>query len=141
MTPTDFSEDPLVEQPAIALFDERGYETANCFYKKTGTSDLMLRRESAKSYADVSSIATVTGRVLVAAKSEHLQTCWPAAAAVMSGKPPFRPIVGRLGRFWSGIELLLRDCATQSCRSSQLFIQLRRSQQNIPQPRLERFRA
>jgi len=28
----DFSEDTLVEQPAIALFKELDYETINCFY-------------------------------------------------------------------------------------------------------------
>ena len=28
---TDYSEDTLVEQPAIALFSELGYDTANCF--------------------------------------------------------------------------------------------------------------
>ena len=43
---TDFSEDTLVEQPAIALFAELGYETANCFYEKTGTSDSTLGRET-----------------------------------------------------------------------------------------------
>jgi len=42
----DFSEDTLVEQPAIALFKELGYETANCFYETTGTSDSKLGRET-----------------------------------------------------------------------------------------------
>ncbi|MDA0661189.1 MAG: hypothetical protein O3C60_20500 [Planctomycetota bacterium] len=36
MTHTDYSDDTLVEQPAIALFAELGYETANCFYEKVG---------------------------------------------------------------------------------------------------------
>ena len=43
---TDFSEDTLVEQPAIALFAELGYETANCFNEKTGTTDSTLGRET-----------------------------------------------------------------------------------------------
>jgi len=43
---TDFSEDTLVEQPAIALFDELGYETANCFYEKVGGSGSTLGRET-----------------------------------------------------------------------------------------------
>ncbi len=43
---TDYSEDTLVEQPAIALFVELGYETANCFYEKVGTSDSTLGRET-----------------------------------------------------------------------------------------------
>ena len=43
---TDYSEDTLVEQPAIALFAELGYETANCFYETEGTSDSTLGRET-----------------------------------------------------------------------------------------------
>ena len=43
---TDYSEDTLVEQPAIALFSELGYDTANCFYEKVGTSDSTLGRET-----------------------------------------------------------------------------------------------
>lgn len=43
---TDFSEDTLVEQPTIALFEELGYETANCFYEKVGTSGSTLGRET-----------------------------------------------------------------------------------------------
>lgn len=43
---TDYSEDTLVEQPAIALFEELGYETANCFHEKTGTSGSTLGRET-----------------------------------------------------------------------------------------------
>ena len=43
---TDFSEDTLVEQPAIALFDELDYATANCFYEKVGTSGSTLGRET-----------------------------------------------------------------------------------------------
>jgi len=46
MTNTDYSEDTLVEQPAIALFSELGYDTANCFYEKVGTSDSTLGRET-----------------------------------------------------------------------------------------------
>ncbi len=42
----DYSEDKLVEQPAIALFEELGYETANCFREHTGTSGSTLGRET-----------------------------------------------------------------------------------------------
>ncbi|MDB4770777.1 type I restriction endonuclease subunit R [bacterium] len=42
----DYSEDTLVEQPAIALFAELGYETADCFYEKIGTTDSTLGRET-----------------------------------------------------------------------------------------------
>jgi len=43
---TEYSEDTLVEQPAIALFSELGYETGNCFYENVGTSDSTLGRET-----------------------------------------------------------------------------------------------
>ncbi len=43
---TDYSEDRLVEQPAITLFEELEYETANCFYEKVGPSHLTLGRET-----------------------------------------------------------------------------------------------
>ena len=43
---TDSFEGTLVEQPAIALVSELGYDTANCFYEKVGTSDSTLGRET-----------------------------------------------------------------------------------------------
>jgi type I restriction enzyme, R subunit len=46
MSKTDFSENTLVEQPAIALFSELGYATANCFYEKVGTTNATLGRET-----------------------------------------------------------------------------------------------
>ncbi|MEX1027390.1 MAG: type I restriction endonuclease, partial [Candidatus Paceibacterota bacterium] len=46
MAPNDYCEDTLVEQPAIALFAELGYETANCFYEKSGIGDSTLGRET-----------------------------------------------------------------------------------------------
>lgn len=46
MPNTDFSENTLVEQPAIALFGELGYATANCFYEKVGTTNATLGRET-----------------------------------------------------------------------------------------------
>ncbi len=46
MTNTDFSENTLVEQPAIALFGELGYATANCYHEKIGTSNSSLGRET-----------------------------------------------------------------------------------------------
>ena len=46
MSPTGYTEDALVEQPAIALFSEIGYDTANCFYEKVGTNDSTLGRET-----------------------------------------------------------------------------------------------
>jgi len=34
----EYTEDSLVEQPAIALFGELGWETANCFYESFNDS-------------------------------------------------------------------------------------------------------
>ena len=46
MTSTDFSENALVEQPAIALFEELGWPSANCFYEKVGSTNSTLGRET-----------------------------------------------------------------------------------------------
>ena len=46
MTSADFSEDALVEQPAIALFEELGYDAANCFGEQVGTTSSTLGRET-----------------------------------------------------------------------------------------------
>jgi type I restriction enzyme R subunit len=45
MTDSDYSENTLVEQPAIALFEELGYEFANCFAEKVGGANATLGRE------------------------------------------------------------------------------------------------
>ncbi|KAB2941881.1 MAG: type I restriction endonuclease subunit R [Candidatus Methanoperedens sp.] len=39
----DYSEDSLVEQPAIELFRKLGWETANCFYEKVGSNGTLGR--------------------------------------------------------------------------------------------------
>ena len=44
MTAIDYSENALVEQPAIALFARLGYETANCFHEEVGGTVSMLGR-------------------------------------------------------------------------------------------------
>lgn len=44
MTSNDYSEDALVEQPAIELFTELGYETANCWQERVGGEDATLGR-------------------------------------------------------------------------------------------------
>ena len=46
MTNIDFSENALVEQPAIALFGTLGYSTANCFNEQVGTTNSTLGRET-----------------------------------------------------------------------------------------------
>jgi len=46
MTSADFSEDALVERPAIALFEELGFDAANCFGEQVGTSGSTLGRET-----------------------------------------------------------------------------------------------
>ncbi|MCG2779214.1 MAG: DEAD/DEAH box helicase, partial [Desulfobacterales bacterium] len=43
---TDYSENTLVEQPAIALFEELGWETANCFYEFDQGGGSPLGRET-----------------------------------------------------------------------------------------------
>lgn len=43
---SDFSEDTLVEQPAIALFEELGYKSANCWHEKVGASDSSYGRQT-----------------------------------------------------------------------------------------------
>ena len=44
--PTDYSENTLVEQPAIALFASLEYQTANCFNEQVGGSATTLGRET-----------------------------------------------------------------------------------------------
>ena len=46
MSTSDYSENALVEQPAIALFEELGWPSANCFYEnqKCTVSRWELRR-------------------------------------------------------------------------------------------------
>jgi type I restriction enzyme, R subunit len=44
--PADYSEDSLIEQPAIALFAELGWQTANCFHERFGKNST-LGRETA----------------------------------------------------------------------------------------------
>ncbi|MFZ3384108.1 MAG: type I restriction endonuclease subunit R [Candidatus Methanoperedens sp.] len=42
----DYSEDSLVEQPAIDLFSELGWQTANCFFEKLGENGTLGRETS-----------------------------------------------------------------------------------------------
>jgi len=44
----DYSEDNLVEQPAIALFAGLGWETENCFYEKFGENSTYGRETSSE---------------------------------------------------------------------------------------------
>jgi type I restriction enzyme, R subunit len=46
MNGSDYSENALVEQPAIALFGELGWPSANCFNEKVGTTNSTLGRET-----------------------------------------------------------------------------------------------
>lgn len=46
MTTTDYSENALVEQPAIALLQELDYDFANCFQEKVGSTVSTLGRET-----------------------------------------------------------------------------------------------
>jgi type I restriction enzyme R subunit len=44
----DYSEDSLVEQPAIALFAELGWGTANCFDETLGPQGMLGRETSSE---------------------------------------------------------------------------------------------
>lgn len=45
---SDYSEDALVEQPAIELFSQLGWETANCFYEVCGPNGTLGRETTAE---------------------------------------------------------------------------------------------
>ena len=44
--PSSYTEDRLVEQPAIVLFGELGWDTANCFYETFGPTGTLGRETS-----------------------------------------------------------------------------------------------
>ena len=46
MDSTNYSENALVEKPAISLFGVLGYSAANCFYEKVGWTTSTLGRET-----------------------------------------------------------------------------------------------
>ena len=46
----EYSESTLVEQPAIELFKELGYETANCFYEQVGDNSTLGRQTTCLLY-------------------------------------------------------------------------------------------
>lgn len=41
-----FTEDSLIERPAIALFAQLGWETSNCFYETFGPAGMLGRETS-----------------------------------------------------------------------------------------------
>ena len=43
MTPSQYTEDQLVEQPAIALFEELGWESVNAYYETLGPKGTLGR--------------------------------------------------------------------------------------------------
>ncbi len=72
MNTSDYSEDTLVEQPAIALFSELGYETANCFYEKVGTRDSWLGRETTEEVVLVPKLRSALQKLNPDLKSEAI---------------------------------------------------------------------
>src|SRR5260221_448148 len=46
--PRGYSEDSLVEQPAIELFQELGWEAANCYHETFGKSGFLSRETAAE---------------------------------------------------------------------------------------------
>jgi type I restriction enzyme, R subunit len=73
MTSADYSEDTLVEQPAIALFSELGYDTANCFYEKVGGSASTLGRETTEEVILSPKLRSALERLNPALNSEAIQ--------------------------------------------------------------------
>ena len=55
----DYSEDSLVEQPAIELFRELGWQTANCFYEKFGSNGTLGRETSSEGEEGIVSLDTM----------------------------------------------------------------------------------
>ena len=45
---SDYSEDSLVEQPAIELFSQLGWYPKNCFYEKFGENGTLGRETSSE---------------------------------------------------------------------------------------------
>ena len=59
MSPSDYSEDSLVEQPAIALFEKLGWESDNCFKKFEEQGGSPLGRENRSDVVLVSRLRPV----------------------------------------------------------------------------------
>ncbi len=84
MIPNDYTEDALVEQPAIALFAQLGWETANCYDEIFGR-DVPAERLYAGRLGDVSPTRLYVGRetsaevVLVARLRDALRRLNPNA--------------------------------------------------------------
>jgi type I restriction enzyme R subunit len=50
----EYGEDALIEQPAIRLFEQLGWETANCFYERVGEDESTLGRRTTQEVVLVS---------------------------------------------------------------------------------------
>lgn len=59
----DYSEDSLVEKPAIALFSELGWETANCFYEKADPVNSTFGRKTTQEVVLTSKLRTSLKRL------------------------------------------------------------------------------
>jgi type I restriction enzyme R subunit len=73
--PDDYSENALVEQPAIALFRELGWEAANCFYEQFGPGGTLGRETKGE--------VVLTGRLRPALErlnpgSTRRPSAWPS---------------------------------------------------------------
>ena len=85
---TDYSEHTLVEQPAIALFSELGYETANCFYEKVGGSAATLGRETTAEVILLPKLRSALERLNPALNSEAIQLAIEELARDRSAMSP-----------------------------------------------------
>lgn len=59
----DYSEDLLIEQPTVKLFEQLGWEVANCFYEKVGEAESTLGRRTTQEVVLVSRLKPVLQRL------------------------------------------------------------------------------
>lgn len=85
---TDYSEHTLVEQPAIALFSELGYDTANCLYEKVGGSASTLGRETTEEVILLPKLRSALERLNPALNSEAINLAIEELARDRSAMSP-----------------------------------------------------
>ncbi len=109
MTPGQFSEDQLVEQPAIRLFEKLGWETVDAFHETLGPNGTLARDNQAEVF--------LTGRVRAAI--ERLNPGAPPEAVDQAVEEITRPRPAlHFARANAEIHALLRDRVEVSVRQA-----------------------
>ncbi|PIZ43940.1 MAG: DEAD/DEAH box helicase, partial [Armatimonadetes bacterium CG_4_10_14_0_8_um_filter_66_14] len=72
MTNSDYSENALVEQPALALLDALGWQTVNCFHEFEHAGGSPLGRETKGEVVLVSRLRPALGRLNPEASREAI---------------------------------------------------------------------